>query len=266
MLPFKCFLLLINLFFSRNLSKQSNVFLCYGKVPIYKIINYDYVILEASHYSISEVSVLKKNNKHIICYLSLGEFNKYTSFYNEAKSFKLLGKNEVWDSYYLDLSKKSLQKILLKDIASKIVKKGFDGLFLDNIDNYCTYGKQKHKQKDLLDFLTLIKKKFPSIYLMQNAGLEIIDKTNSLINSIAIESIITNYNFKSKEYFFREKQQSKEKIFQIKAIQKKYNIPFIIIEYTDKTKDKRKIARKLRRYKWNVFIGQIDLQSKPKFK
>lgn len=251
---------------SKSLAKTNNVFLCYGKTPVQEIINYEYVILEASHYSASEVALLKQHNTYVISYISLGEFNKYTSFYNEAKEFALSGKNEIWNSYFLDLSKKEMQQILLKDIKNKIRNKGFDGLFLDNIDNYGSFGKQKDLQLYLIDFLKTLKQQFPSIHLMQNAGLEIIYHTKSFINSIAVESVITNYNFESKKYLFRRKKEYKSKICTLKSIEKNHNIPLIIIEYTNKKKDRNKIFRKLRKHNWNVFIGQIDLQSKPSFK
>ncbi|MGG8497294.1 endo alpha-1,4 polygalactosaminidase [Tenacibaculum sp. TC6] len=267
MLHFKYLIVLAGIIFSTKLTANSkNVFLCYGKVPVHEIINYEYVILEASHYSASEVAVLKQNNKLVLCYLSLGEFNTYTSFYEGAKNYALSGKNTIWNSYYLDLSQKPVHEILLNDIKQKVIMNGFDGLFLDNVDNYCTYGKQKHQQNEFLKLLHSIKNQFPSIYLMQNAGLEIVEHTHQYINSIAIESIVTNYNFDDKEYRFRDKKECNQKVCQLKTIEEKYNIPLIIIEYANRKRDYNKISRKLRKYKWNIFIGQIDLQNKPSFK
>lgn len=266
MLHFKFLLLFTSFLWSSKLMANNSVFLCYGKVPVQDIMNYEYVIVEASHYSASEVAVLKQHNQLVVCYISLGEFNKYTTFFNSAKKHALPGKNENWDSYYLDLSQKPLHEILLKDIKEKILFKGFDGLFLDNIDNFCSYGQQKHQQPYLIDLLKTIRKDFPTIHLMQNAGLEALEHTGNLVNSVAIESIITNYNFSKKEYGFRNKKDFKQLATNLKLIQEKYTLPFIIIEYVDRKKDLSKIERKLQRYNWHLFIGQIDLQDKPTFK
>ncbi|CAM1363908.1 endo alpha-1,4 polygalactosaminidase [Tenacibaculum xiamenense] len=267
MLHYKYLILLLSSILSfKSFANLKNVFLCYGKVPVHEIRNYTYVIVEASHYTAGEVAVLKQYNRYVICYISLGEVNKFTSFYEQAKPFVLSGKNKVWDSYYLDLEKKPLQKILLKDIKEKIQMKGFDGLFLDNIDNYGIYGTQKHLKKHLIAFIRDIKNAFPTIFLMQNAGLDLIEATHESINAIAIESIITSYSFDERKYQFRDRKEFKRKAIKIKEIEKKYNLPFIVIEYMNSDKGKNKILRKLKKFKWEIFVGQIDLQSKPTFK
>ncbi len=267
MLHYKYLLLLLSSFLSfKSLANFNNVFLCYGKVPIHEIRNYTYVILEASHYTVGEVAVLKQYNRNVLCYISLGEVNEYTSFYKQAKPFVLSGKNEIWNSYYLNLAQKPLQDILLNDIKEKISIKGFDGLFLDNIDNYGMYGKQKHLKEHLISFLKNIKSEHSGIYLMQNAGLDLIKITNNLVDSIAIESIITSYSFEKNKYQFRNKKEFKCKALNIKEIEQKYAIPFIIIEYMDSDKGKNKVLRKLKKFNWEIFVGQIDLQNKPVFK
>ncbi|PKH49333.1 hypothetical protein CXF68_00915 [Tenacibaculum sp. Bg11-29] len=263
----KYYILPISLLFSTKSFCNSNIdtiFLCYGKVPVHQITNFKYVILEEVHYTKEEITQLKQKNEKVLCYISLGEIHKYVSFFKEAKNYTLEGKNTIWDSYYLDLNQKPLQEILLKNIQEKLTK-GFDGLFLDNIDNYGPYGKQKKQTKKLVEFLTTIKSRFPEIYLMQNAGLAIIKQTHTFINSVAIESVITNYNFEKKKYLFREKKESKKIIERLKKIEEDYKLPILLIEYTESKRKCNKIKRKLNKYDWPVFIGQINLQKKPTF-
>ncbi|MFL0094212.1 endo alpha-1,4 polygalactosaminidase [Tenacibaculum maritimum] len=245
-------------------SGKDNIFLCYGKVPVQQIVDFKYVILEEAHYTKEEVSEIKKKNDNVLCYISLGEVHQYVSFYKEAKKYTLQGKNTTWNSYYLDLEQKPLQHILLQNIQEKL-RKGFDGLFLDNIDNYGPYGKQKHLQKKLVEFLATIKNNFPTIYLMQNAGLPLVEYTHPYVNSVAIESVITNYDFQHKEYKFRKRRERKRIIKALQKIEYEYKIPFLLIEYTNNKRKYRKIKRKLKRHNWNLFIGQIDLQRKPTF-
>lgn len=253
-------------FFLKSYANRNNVFLCYGKVPVHEIMNYTYVIIEASYYNSAEVAILKQHNQYVLSYISIGEINKYTSFYKKGKAYTIPGKNNIWNSYYLDIKQKPLQKIILEDINNKINTKGFDGLFLDNVDNYGNYGKQKHLRTYLISFLKNLRQVYPNIFLMQNAGLDLVNETHGLINSIGIESIITAYDFEQKKYLFRAKNELKTKISLIKKIEKEYTIPFIIIEYMDSKKGKNKILRKMKKFKWDIFIGQIDLQTKPVFK
>lgn len=266
MLHVKNYILLATIFFiSKGFANVvENVFLCYGKIAVDEIKDYKYVILEEAYYTKEEVLKIKENNQKVLCYISLGELDKYVSYYEEAKNYVLPGKNAIWNSYFLDLSKEGLQNILLQNIEKKLAK-GFDGLFLDNIDNYGTWGKQKQLKKHLYIFLAKIVTNFPNAYLMQNAGLDLVNTTHDFIDSIAIESVITNYDFSKKKYRLREEKDSKKLIESIKKIEEEYQIPFLLIEYTNDLKMYQKIQKRLKKYKWSLFVGQIDLQQKPIF-
>lgn len=264
MLPIKPIILLSFMFLFFSAQAKENVFLCYGKVPVSSVKNYKYVIVEEAYYNKEEVTVLKQQNEIVICYISVGELDKYVSYFKEAVNYTLPGKNPIWDSYFLDISKPELQDILQKNITEKLAK-GFDGLFLDNVDNYGRYGQQKHLEEHFLSFLKKIKTSFNNIYLMQNAGLDLVAKTHSYINSIAIESVVTDYNFKDKEYRLRDKRQKKSIIRKIKYLEEKHEIPFILIEYADTKRLYKKIKRKTKKHNWSLFVGQIDLQKPPTF-
>ena len=223
-----CILLSIQSVFSKT-KKKGAVLFCYGKIDVNTIKNYTYVILEGSYYNKEDVTVLKEHNKIVLSYISLGEVHPSVSFFKEAKEYTLKGKNQIWGGLFLDLSKEPLKKIMLNQV-SKNIEKGFHGLFLDNIDNYGTWGKQKHLQSYLISFLNAIKLKYPTIHLMQNAGLDVLKNSAKYINSLAIESIISNYNFKDKKYAYHTRRMRKRRIKDLKKMSVKYSLPTILIE------------------------------------
>ncbi len=255
--------LLITLFFTNDM-KKNNVLFCYGKLKPEEIKGYDYLILEAKHYFPSNVRVLKSQNNKVLAYISLGEVNINAAHYNELKN-STLGKNKIWNSFYLDLKSEKTIEIILK-IVDETLNKGYDGLFLDNFDNYCMYGQQKDQKEYLIKLLKKIKEKYPNKTFIQNAGLEIIDQTHEYIDAIAIESIASSYTFKTKKYSLRDNSLFETSMKNLETINEKFKMPIILIEYADTEVLYKQIEDKIGVSKFDYFIGNIDLQHLPKFK
>ncbi|WP_323757687.1 endo alpha-1,4 polygalactosaminidase [Roseivirga sp.] len=244
--------------------QPSTVLICYGKVNPDQIKGYKYVILESEHYTAFDVKLIKENNESVIGYISLGEVSG-SRFYYDALKGNTLGKNEIWGSYYLNLRDETTQNVLIS-FVDKMVKKGFDGLFLDTVDTFAEWGPYPNMGPDLVNLLRLIKDKYPKIHLMQNAGLSLISKSAKYIDSIAIESVATNYSFDNSEYRMHRWHEFYKRVEELQEIRKKYQLPIILIEYADSEKLYKKVKQQIAPLKWDYFIGTIGLQSIPKFK
>ncbi|MFC6876403.1 endo alpha-1,4 polygalactosaminidase [Flavobacterium myungsuense] len=244
--------------------KKSTVLVCYGKVKPESIKGYTYVILESLNYTSKQIKTIKAQNSKVFAYISLGEVNINAPYFKVLKE-NTIGKNENWDSYYLNLKSNKTQETLLS-IVDKTLSKGFDGLFLDNIDNFTIYGPQKDQKKDLVNLLKKIKEIYPKKEFLQNAGLDLIPETASYINAIVIESVASNYSFKDKSYNLRDNNEFINQLIRLKSINENSKIPVILIEYADSKKLFNQIVEKIEPSKFEYFIGNIDLQSIPKFK
>lgn len=249
--------------FRKDMRKDS-VLVCYGKLNPETTKGYKYLIVESKHYFPSSIRVFKSQNEKVFAYISLGEVNESAPHYNELKKLTL-GKNKIWNSHYLDLSKKKTIETLML-IVDEIFAKGYDGLFLDNFDNYTIHGPQKEQKAGIIELMQLIKNKYPKKMFIQNAGLELIPETNSFVDAIAVESIATDYNFDTKKYSLRKKEQFDTYLNKINQLHSEYKIPFIIIEYADSQALVSQIKDRLDDTQHNYFIGNIDLQTLPKFK
>lgn len=244
--------------------RKDSVLVCYGKLAPENIKGYKYLILESKHYFPSNVRVFKSQNEKVFAYISLGEVNENAIHYQDLKKLTL-GKNKIWNSHYLDLSKKKTIETLML-IVDELFEKGYDGLFLDNFDNYTIHGPQKDQKAGIIELMQLIKKKYPKKMFIQNAGLELLPDTNSYVDAVAVESVVTDYDFKTQKYGLKKADQAQKYLSELDKIHQSYKIPVILIEYADSERLAAQIKDQLEDTKFDYFIGNIDLQTIPKFK
>jgi endo-alpha-1,4-polygalactosaminidase (GH114 family) len=256
-------LILIFNSFQGNDMKISNVLFCYGKLNPSIVKDYKYVILESKHYTTDDVRVMKSHNQKIFAYISLGEINENSTHFNDLKKYTF-GKNEIWSSHYISLNSKKANEILI-EMVDEIFAFGYDGLFLDNIDNYTIHGPQKDQTEKVIQLIKMIKEKYPKKMFIQNAGLDLAEETSRYIDLIAVESIATDYSFKEKKCKLRDKINFEANLSRVNTISATYSIPFIIIEYAESKPLVDQVEERLSATGFDYFIGSIDLQTIPKF-
>lgn len=247
-----------------NTIDKGTLLVCYGKIKPSTIKGYNCVILESNHYKKEEIEIIKKNNKKVIAYISLGEVNPNAKYYNKIKD-NILGENKNWGSYYLDMKSLKTQDVLMDEIKI-IINKGFDGLFLDNIDNFSSFGPQANQKEFLIQFINKLNTAYPTIHLVQNSGAELVNDTATLIDAILFESIASDYSFKDKKYKLREVADYENYIKNINKIHNDYQIPIYLIEYADSSKLAYQISNRISKTNFDFFIGKLDLQSLPIYK
>lgn len=249
--------------FRQDDMKKSTVLFCYGKTKPEDIKGYKYVILEPNHQSYKDIRQVRTQNDKVLAYISLGEINENSKHYKDFKKC-LLGKNELWNSHYIDLNSKKANDLLVQ-MVDEIFELGFDGLFLDNIDNFTIHGPQKEQNENVVKLIKEIKEKYPKKCFMQNAGLDLVPETSRYVDVIAIESVATNYNFKDKKYNLSEKTIFEANLNRINTLNSTYSIPFILVEYADSKELAEEVKKRVVPSGFDFFIGTIDLQTIPKF-
>ncbi|HLA56116.1 MAG TPA: endo alpha-1,4 polygalactosaminidase [Flavobacterium sp.] len=242
---------------------KSTVLVCYGRLDPASIKGYSLVILESENYNAFEIKQIKSQNEKVLAYISLGEVNKNAVHYKLLKD-NTLGKNTIWDSYYLNLKAGKTTEILMQ-IIGETLQQGYDGFFLDNIDNYTSFGPQPDQKTELVNLLKTIYTAYPDYTFVQNAGLDLISETAPYIDAVVIESIASNYTFNDKKYKLRDEADYQNYVAKLKAINTNYNLPVILIEYADTVKLRDDIEKRINNLGYEYFIGQINLQAVPKF-
>jgi uncharacterized protein (TIGR01370 family) len=95
---------------------------------------YDLVVVDGELATADEVAALQAQGTTVLAYLSVGTIEKWRSWFGELKPFRLSPWADWKDEWFADVSKPKLRRILTDEIAPQILAKGFDGLFLDNVD------------------------------------------------------------------------------------------------------------------------------------
>ncbi len=88
----------------------------------------------ASWRTAGEVAALRARGATVLAYLSVGTIEKWRSWYPNLKPYRLAAWRDWKDEWFADVSSAKLRATLTDKIAPAILDKGFDGLFLDNVD------------------------------------------------------------------------------------------------------------------------------------
>ncbi|WP_017981097.1 endo alpha-1,4 polygalactosaminidase [Methanocaldococcus villosus] len=225
----------------------NNFWVYYGSDNIEKLSKYDLVIIEPYNYKKEDIQKLKLLNPNIkvIAYLSIGEVSKDRPYFKECQKI-IIGKNQNWNSYYINISSPIWQKIILNEVK-KFKNMGFDGVFLDTVDS-AIYTNQKN---EVIELIKKIREENPDIIIIQNRGFEIIEKTAPYIDGVLFEDFTTHYDFKNKKAYYWEgsdlnwiNAQSER----LKNLKEKYHLVILTLDYVNDIEMTKKCIEHAKKY------------------
>lgn len=215
------------------------------------------------------VESLRKENKEVFAYLSLGEISNNRSYFNMAKQHDfLLKENPNWPgSYVVDIRNPNWTKILIEAIIPDILQRKFSGLFLDTLD-HPIYLEQTNPQKyegmtkAAINLVKLIHTSYPDIKLMLNRAFNILPEVAPYINIELAESIYSNYDFSQKKYHLTPTEEYKQQRAALKKIQKKNpQLQIFTLDYwsPDDPDMIREIYKMHREEGFSPYVSTVDL-------
>lgn len=199
---------------------------------------FDLAILDSdSHPDLTE---LKATGTILIGYVSLGEVADYRWYWNDiAKKPWILEKNPNWNSRMIDVRADEWRQLLTEQIIPRILAKGFDGIFLDTIDD-AEYLEQYHPKKKypgmgaaMVRLIKLIRKKFPTIYIVANRGFAFLNEIASSIDGVVAESIFTTIDFEKSMTRRRNAYETAPIIKQLRKASKRTGLKVFTLDYPD---------------------------------
>jgi uncharacterized protein (TIGR01370 family) len=101
---------------------------------------YDLVVVDGAT-SATRVAQLKRQGVVVLAYLSVGTIESTRWWYRAASPYRLDLWGD-WGEWYADTSKAGYRDLIGARVAPGILAKGFDGLFLDNVDMIETHSAQ----------------------------------------------------------------------------------------------------------------------------
>ena len=224
---------------------------------------YSLLVLD-SHYH-PALETLKNQKKLLLGYLSLGEVEKNRPYYQEVRAEGiLLMENQNWKgSYFVDVRDPRWLRRVLEELIPAILHQGFDGLFLDTLDNPGHLERTnptayKGMTQGAVNLLLAIRTHYPNLPIMLNRGYDLYDQGGGYVDMVLGESVYGDYDFATKTYRLVPKALYQEQLRILKAAQKRYpRLQVYTLDYWD-PKDSEGIKRIYQEQRNNGFFPYVS--------
>lgn len=164
--------------------------------------DFDLLVLEPDHPR--PIAPLRGPNARLLGYVSLGEVEKTRPFTPELdRAGALKAPNPNWpDARYVDLREPAWAAMVLDRIVPEVLAKGYDGLFLDTLDN--AEAMQAAGDAGMVaaavGLVKALRQRFPRITLMMNRGYALLPAAAPHVDIILGEAMASRWSFAEKKY------------------------------------------------------------------
>ena len=160
---------------------------------------YGIAVVDGQQSRSRDIAALQASGTLVIGYLSVGTLEPWRPWYKRLIKFRLKGK--TWGEPYARVSSSAYQRELTR-IASRLAAKGFDGLFLDNMDVVERYPSEAQGMRLLLSRI--------SGQLRQEQKLVIAQNSFSFAKANA--ALLSGWNREDVSFTFSTKRRSYESV------------------------------------------------------
>lgn len=248
----------------RNFLVNSTPFgVCYAKVTPQQVSGYEMVVIEPDFFSKPEMDALKATGTKIIAYTTLGEIDPNRWYFPMMEARGFIGINQNWGSSYVDLSDSVNRSIILDKVIPEIIVKGVDGIFLDTIDAVAPYTERSNLEPYMVELIKEIRIRYPELIIIQNAGLFLLDETNSFVDAVLVESIASGYDFENQEYLIRDLAAFNSRLEMLQNVADEYDLPVFVIDFSNSNEGISEIKQRLDSLGYPYFISNINLTELP---
>lgn len=238
--------------------KDYKVLIGANKATVLKQRDIDLLVIDAEYFTKKEISGLKKRGiKKVFSYFNVGSIEDFRKDYNKYKHLRL-GDYENWEEeIWVDVSNPDWQK-RMKANASKMKKKGVDGLFIDNTDVYYHFPREEI-YGSLLNILKGLRKS--GMPLLINGGDRFVKKAiereeaKNLIFGINQETVFTRIDFENGTYGVNE-EENKEYFKEYVEQCGKLGMKIYLLEYGADRTLKKEIQKYCRKHGFHYAVSQ----------
>ena len=146
---------------------------------------------------------LRGKGAKILGYISLGEVHMDRPFAAAlAKAGALSDPNPNWrDARYADLRHPAWKAAVLDELIPAILLKGYDGIFMDTLDNAEALERGKPGTlASAAELIRAIRKRFPGMTIMMNRGYALLPQVVSQIDIVLAEAMASRWSFTGRRY------------------------------------------------------------------
>ena len=128
---------------------------------------YDLVVLDGQEAGAADVRALRRRGVRVLAYLSVGTIERSRPWYAAARRYRLELWQE-WGEWYADTSAPAFRRLIVRRVAPAMLRKGFDGLFLDNADMVEDHPRQARGMRTLVAQLARLVQRRRGVLAAQN--------------------------------------------------------------------------------------------------
>ena len=168
-------------------------------------LGYRLIVLDADRHP--PVAPIKGGGRTVLGYVSLGEIEEGRAHYKDVEAEGLLlMRNEFWqESRLVDMRDPRWQARVLDKLVPAILSDGFDGVFLDTLDNAAHLerldgARYRGMTEAAASLLRALRARFPSMRIMLNRAFEILPDVDGIIDIALGEAIYAAYDFAREDY------------------------------------------------------------------
>ncbi|WP_297506045.1 endo alpha-1,4 polygalactosaminidase [Thermococcus sp.] len=208
------------------------------------------------------ISSLSRNHT-VVGYLSLATVGGWEPWAKAVPKGIVIGKNTNWNEKVVDFASPAWKRIVLEEAIPYILSRGFEGVFLDNVDYVDRYPKKKTA---MVELIRAIRERYPGITIIVNRGFSIKEEIAPYIDYVLFEDFITYYNFSTRRYEIFKGKELEWELEQVEEL-KNLGVPILALSYANLSDRKQvsefgKIVCSYAR-KYNVsgvYLAEISLQ------
>ena len=110
---------------------------------------FDLVVVDGEDVSRAQVQKLRRHGTIMLGYVSVGTIESYRWWYRAASPYKLELWGD-WGEWYADVAQAGFRNLIAGRVAPRMLRKGLQGLFLDNTDMIETHRAQRAGMRALV--------------------------------------------------------------------------------------------------------------------
>ncbi|UUY02780.1 endo alpha-1,4 polygalactosaminidase [Svornostia abyssi] len=131
---------------------------------------YDLIVVDGEEATAEQVAQLRAGGSKVLAYLSIGSIERWRPWAPKAIPYRMEPVAGWTGERYADTSKAGFRDLIVKEVAPAILGKGFDGLFLDNVDMIETHRRQRAGMFSLVRRLSALTHAQPGRAVMAQNG------------------------------------------------------------------------------------------------
>lgn len=166
---------------------------------------YNLLVLEPDHPR--PIAPLRGPASRLLGYISMGEIERSRPFVGELdKAGALRAANPNWpDARLVDLRNPAWSSLVLDQIIPGILQKGYDGIFMDTLDNAEAMergdpGGSSGMIAAAVEMVGAIRTRFPNITIMMNRGYALLPRAAAYLDLVLGEAMASRWNFSTHRY------------------------------------------------------------------